>query len=104
MLKHARRNKLGYVSLKLVTSFRKVKHLEKDYQVVALCLRDSTKLQVNEEGMSILRSSNKYVYYYFYSYVKGESLFVFPGTSFFIDIIVYIAQKPIDSDVIERRH
>lgn len=56
MLKHVRRNKMGYVSLKLVTSFRKVKALSKDYRVVAYCLRSSEKLEVNEEGTKVRRT------------------------------------------------
>lgn len=50
MLKHVRRNKQGYVSIKLITSFRKVKAMSKDYQTVAYCLRHSQLLEVNEEG------------------------------------------------------
>lgn len=55
MLKHVRRNKMGYVSLKLVTSFRKVKSLTRDFRVVAYCHRNSQKLEVNEEGTKIRR-------------------------------------------------
>ena len=55
LLKHVRRNKQGYVSLKLITSFRKVKSLTKDYRVVADCLNTSDKLEVNEEGTKVRR-------------------------------------------------
>lgn len=55
MLKHVRRNKMGYVSLKLVTSFRKVKSLTKDYRVVAHCLCSSERLDVNDEGTKVRR-------------------------------------------------
>lgn len=56
LLKHVRRNKQGYVSLKLITSFRKVKSLSKDYRVVAFSLRSaSSKLEVNDEGTKVRR-------------------------------------------------
>ncbi len=46
LLKHVRRNRQGYVSLKLITSFKKVKSLTKDYRVTAYSLRLSEKLEV----------------------------------------------------------
>ncbi len=55
LLKHVRRNKQGHVSLKLITSFRKVKSLTKDYRVVAYSLRHSDKLEVNDEGTKVRR-------------------------------------------------
>jgi la-related protein 6 len=56
MLKHVRRNRLGYVSLKLVTSFRKVKPLTRDHRAVAYSLRHlSEKLEVNDEGTKVRR-------------------------------------------------
>ncbi|XP_064647137.1 la-related protein 6-like [Lineus longissimus] len=55
LLKHVRRNKQGYVSIKLITSFKKVKSLSRDYRVVAHCLKGSSKLQVNEEGTKVRR-------------------------------------------------
>jgi la-related protein 6 len=55
LLKHVRRNKQGYVSIKLITSFKKVKSLSRDYRVVAHCLRESPNLQVNEEGTKVRR-------------------------------------------------
>jgi len=57
LLKHVRRNKLGYVSLKLITSFKKVKSLTKDYRVTAFSLRRSEKLEVNEEGTKVRRNT-----------------------------------------------
>ena len=54
MLKHVRRNKQGFVSIKLITSFRKVKAMSKDFQTVAYCLRHSDKLEVNEEGQLLI--------------------------------------------------
>ena len=56
LLKHVRRNKQGYVSLKLITSFKKVKSLTKDYRVVAFGLRQSNQLEVNEEGTKVRRT------------------------------------------------
>lgn len=51
LLKHVRRNKEGYVNLKLMTSFKKMKTLTRDYRVVAYSLRKySIKLIVNPEG------------------------------------------------------
>ncbi|CAH1796683.1 unnamed protein product [Owenia fusiformis] len=55
LLKHVKRNKQGYVSLKLITSFKKMKSLTKDYRVVAYSLRQSEKLLVNEEGTKVKR-------------------------------------------------
>lgn len=55
LLKHVRRNKEGYVSLKLISSFKRVKHIAKDWRVVAYALRKSTKLQVNEAGTKLRR-------------------------------------------------
>jgi hypothetical protein len=49
LLKHVRRNKQGYVSIKLITSFKKMKSMTKDYRVVAFSLRHSDKFEVNEE-------------------------------------------------------
>lgn len=55
LLKHIRRNKEGYVSLKLVSSLRKVKALTKDWRVVAYSLQKSQKLQLNDEMTKIKR-------------------------------------------------
>ncbi|XP_030623692.1 la-related protein 6-like [Chanos chanos] len=55
LLKHVRRNKMGYVNIKLLTSFKKMKHLTKDWRVTAYALRHSTKLEVNEEGNKVRR-------------------------------------------------
>lgn len=50
LLKHVKRNKEGFVSLKLISSFKRVKHLSKDWRVVAFALAKSEKLQINEQG------------------------------------------------------
>lgn len=56
LLKHIRRNKEGYVSLKLVSSFKKIKQLTKDWRVVAHSLtKASTKIQLNDQGSKIRR-------------------------------------------------
>lgn len=55
LLKHVRRNKEGYVSLKLISSFKRVKHLTKDWRVVAEALKRSTKLEINEAGTKLRR-------------------------------------------------
>lgn len=55
LMKHINRNKLGYVSLKLVASLRKVKALTKDWQVVLQCVKESTILAVHEEGTKLRR-------------------------------------------------
>ncbi|XP_043502752.1 la-related protein 6 isoform X2 [Polistes fuscatus] len=55
LLKHVKRNKEGYVSLKLVSSFKRVKHLTKDWRVVGAALAKSSKLQVNPQGTKLRR-------------------------------------------------
>jgi la-related protein 6 len=55
LLKHVKRNKEGFVSLKLISSFKRVKHLAKDWRVVACALSRSTKLQINEAGTKLRR-------------------------------------------------
>jgi len=57
LLKHVRRNKMGYVSIKLITSFKKMKSFTKDYRVVAYSLRQSDQLEVNEEGRKVRRTN-----------------------------------------------
>ncbi|CAG5125746.1 unnamed protein product [Candidula unifasciata] len=55
LLKHVRRNRFGFVSLKLITSFKKMKALTRDYHVVAYCLKASGKLELNEECTKVRR-------------------------------------------------
>lgn len=55
LLKHVKRNKEGYVSLKLISSFKRVKHLTKDWRVVAHALARSKKLEINEAGTKLRR-------------------------------------------------
>lgn len=56
LLKHVRRNKEGYVNLKLITSFKKVKTLTKDYRVVAEALEKSSELSMNSEKTKVRRN------------------------------------------------
>ena len=55
LLKHVRRHKEGFVNLKLITSFKKVKNITKDFRVVAESLKDSELLVMNSEGTKIRR-------------------------------------------------
>lgn len=55
LLKHVRRNKEGYVSLKLISSFKRVKHLAKDWRAVAHAISTSEKLELNESGTKLRR-------------------------------------------------
>lgn len=55
LLKHVRRNKEGYVSLKLISSFKRVKHLAKDWRAVAFAISRSEKLEVNDSGTKLRR-------------------------------------------------
>ncbi|XP_030763985.1 la-related protein 6 [Sitophilus oryzae] len=55
LLKHVKRNKEGYVSLKLISSFKRVKHLTKDWRVVAHALSRSKKLEINDAGTKLRR-------------------------------------------------
>ncbi|XP_043934501.1 la-related protein 6 [Protopterus annectens] len=57
LLKHVRRNKMGYVSVKLLTSFKKVKHLTRDWRTTAYALRQSTTLELNDEGRKVRRKT-----------------------------------------------
>ncbi|XP_052859729.1 uncharacterized protein LOC128266978 [Anopheles cruzii] len=56
LLKHVRRNKEGFVSLKLVSSFKRVRQLTKDWRVVGYAIkRSSAKIEVNDLGTKIRR-------------------------------------------------
>jgi len=55
LLKHVKRNKEGYVNLKLLASFKKMRSLNRDYRVIGEALKDSTKLVVNETGLKLRR-------------------------------------------------
>lgn len=56
LLKHVRRNKQGYVSVKLLTSFKKLKHLSRsDWRVTAFCCKSSKHLELNHSGNKVKR-------------------------------------------------
>ncbi len=55
LMKHINRNKQGYVSMKLVASFRKVKSLTKDWRVVLESVRQSSLLALSEDETKIRR-------------------------------------------------
>ncbi|XP_028926455.1 LOW QUALITY PROTEIN: la-related protein 6 [Ornithorhynchus anatinus] len=55
LLKHIRRNKRGFVSIKLLTSFKKVKHLTRDWRATAHALRHSAALELDADGRKVRR-------------------------------------------------
>ncbi|KAA0707936.1 La-related protein 6 [Triplophysa tibetana] len=55
LLKHVQRNKMGYVSLKLLTSFKKIKDLTRDWRSTLAAARTSEHLEVNETGTKVRR-------------------------------------------------
>lgn len=56
LLKHVRRNKEGFVSLKLVSSFKRVRQLTKEWKVVGDALRrKSQKIELNDLGTKVRR-------------------------------------------------
>ena len=56
LLKHVRRNKAGYVSVKLLTSFKKLKYLSKtDWRVTAYAISKSRTLELNHSGTKVRR-------------------------------------------------
>ncbi|XP_053556694.1 la-related protein 6-like [Bombina bombina] len=57
LLKHVQKNKMGYVSIKLLTSFKKVKYLTRDWRKTLYALKFSDILEVNEEGTKVRRKT-----------------------------------------------
>jgi len=57
LLKHVKRNKEGFVNLKLLASFKKMRSLSRDYRVIGEALKDSTNLVVNDNGLKIRRAN-----------------------------------------------
>ncbi|NXU55156.1 LARP6 protein, partial [Turnix velox] len=55
LLKHVRKNKMGFVSIKLLTSFKKVKYLTRDWRMTLYALQFSKLLEVNKEGTKVRR-------------------------------------------------
>lgn len=56
LLKHVRRNKEGFVSLKLISSFKRVRQLTKDWRVVGYAIKLKSKnIEVNDLGTKVRR-------------------------------------------------
>ncbi|XP_075165780.1 la ribonucleoprotein translational regulator Achilles [Haematobia irritans] len=56
LLKHVKRNKEGFVSLKLVSSFKRVRQLTKEWKVVGNAVRrKSQKIELNDIGTKVRR-------------------------------------------------
>lgn len=56
LLKHVRRNKEGFVSLKLVSSFKRVRQICKDWRAVGLAIKKcSQKIEMNDLNTKIRR-------------------------------------------------
>lgn len=56
LLKHVRRNKEGFVSLKLVSSFKRVRQLTKDWRVVGHAIQLKSKtIELNDVGTKVRR-------------------------------------------------
>lgn len=55
MLKHVTKHREGYVSLKLLATYKKVKHYTRDWRVVAHALKDSEALELNPDGTKARR-------------------------------------------------
>lgn len=56
LLKHVRRNKEGFVSLKLISSFKRVRQVVKDWRVVGCAIKmKSTAVEVNDLGTKVRR-------------------------------------------------
>ena len=58
LLKHIKRNKEGYVNIKLIASLRKVKSVCKDWKVIASAIRQySQQLIINDEVNKVRRTT-----------------------------------------------
>ena len=55
LLKHVKRNKEGFVNLKLLASFKKMRSLSRDYRIIGEALKDSKQLVINETGLKLRR-------------------------------------------------
>merc|ERR1712134_240177 len=58
LLRQIRCKSEGYISIKLMTSFKKVKKLTRDWQVVRHALRMAEQLEVSPEGYRVKRRDN----------------------------------------------
>ncbi|XP_068129088.1 la-related protein 6-like [Hyperolius riggenbachi] len=57
LLKHVQKNKMGFVSIKLLTSFKKIKTLTRDWRKTLYALQFSDILEVNEERTKVRRKN-----------------------------------------------
>lgn len=55
LLKHVVKNREGYISLKLLSNYKKVKRISKNWSQVKLALKDSALLEINSEGTKVRR-------------------------------------------------
>lgn len=55
LLKHVTKHKEGFVSLKLLANYKKLKRVRKEWTVLAEALRESTNLELNEDGSKVRR-------------------------------------------------
>ena len=55
LMQRIHRHKRGYVDLKLISSFKKMKKLAHDINAIAAALRNSKKLEVNKRGTMVRR-------------------------------------------------
>lgn len=55
LLKHVRRQKGGYISLKLLSGYKRIKKFSRDSEVLAAALRNSEALELNPEGTKVRR-------------------------------------------------
>jgi len=58
LMQRINRDKRGYVDLKLIASFKKMKKLTQDIDVIATALRNSKKLEVNKGGTMVRRTAS----------------------------------------------
>ncbi|KAK4312461.1 hypothetical protein Pmani_016124 [Petrolisthes manimaculis] len=55
LLKHVKRHRDGYVSLKLLSGYKKVKKLSRDWRVLSLALHSSKHLELNDTATKVRR-------------------------------------------------
>ena len=55
LLKHVTKHREGYISLKLLTNYKKVKRFTKDSNSVAIALKSSTELEISEDLTKVRR-------------------------------------------------
>ncbi|KAF7703747.1 la-related protein 6b [Silurus meridionalis] len=57
LLKHVQRNSMGFVSLKLLTSFKKIRDLTRDWRTTLAAAQTSPHLEVNDLGTKVRRKT-----------------------------------------------